>query len=566
MARTVVGPGAAGTWTEEAPAPRVAAQVDPNLALRGTNSPVLVARPDGVGSHTGMAAPHTGTAEAESSPTAADARRWSRAHRAALAAVDLSALLVAAGLGILVGPTGSTTAVAVVLLPVWMLTLAALGAYDLRHVGSGTTELPRVGAASVRVALAIVVIAYVARSDSARDLVLVTLPVGTALLLAGRVCARVATASAHRRGRGQHRVLAVGTVNDVLHLIDESERNPGSGFHVVGACVPRYDGRDRRLPDSRRASAIEPTHGQRAGDRRAGSDRRAEAEALVAAGVPVVGAPHDVLAAVKGSRADTVVVAGPGLLSRHALRRLAWQFEGTGVRVYFASSLSDVAAPRITMRPLGSLPLLHVESPAFAGRQRLLKSAFDRLLSAALVVVLAPLLVVVAVLVKLDSPGPVLYRQERIGRNGTAFRCLKIRTMRVGAEHELAQLRSASESDGVLFKIRADPRVTRVGRVVRRYSLDELPQLFNVIGGSMSLVGPRPPLRGEVAEYGHDVQRRLLVKPGMTGLWQVSGRSDLPWAESVRLDLYYVENWSLYFDLQLMARTVGAVAAGRGAY
>lgn len=503
---------------------------------------------------------------AEPSPVARPRRHWSRAHRAALAAIDLLALVVATGLGLLVGPTGSTSVLAVMVIPVWMMALAVLGAYDLRHIGSGTTEMPRVVGASVRVALVTVVVAYVARSDSARDLVLVTFPVGTALLVMGRMGARAVAASARRRGHGHSRVLAVGTVGDVLHLIDQAERNADAGFRVVGACVPGYDGPDRRLRDGRRASAIEPTHGQRAGDRRAASDRRAETERLIAAGVPVVGAPHQVLAAVSSSHADTVVVAGQGLLSRHALRRLAWQFEGTDVQVYFASSLSDVAAPRITLRPLGSLPLLHVESPAFGGGQRLLKSAFDRLLAAVLVLLLAPLLLVVTVLVKLDSPGPVLYRQERIGRKGAAFRCLKLRTMRVGADREVAALRSSSVSDGVLFKIRADPRVTRVGRLLRRYSLDELPQLFNVIGGSMSLVGPRPPLMSEVAEYGHDVQRRLLVKPGMTGLWQVSGRSDLPWAESVRLDLYYVENWSLYFDLQLMARTVGAVVAGRGAY
>jgi exopolysaccharide biosynthesis polyprenyl glycosylphosphotransferase len=207
---------------------------------------------------------------------------------------------------------------------------------------------------------------------------------------------------------------------------------------------------------------------------------------------------------------------------------------------------------------------MHVEAPAFGGGQRLWKTCSDRVLALLIALALGPVLLGIALLVRLDSKGPAIYRQERIGLGGTTFECLKFRTMRVGADRELASLQS--ESDGLLFKVRADPRITRVGRVLRRYSLDELPQLFNVLGGSMSLVGPRPPLGTEAAEYGHDVQRRLLVKPGMTGLWQVSGRSDLSWAESVRLDLYYVENWSPYLDLQLLARTVVAVVAGRGAY
>ena len=287
-------------------------------------------------------------------------------------------------------------------------------------------------------------------------------------------------------------------------------------------------------------------------------------EQLLSVGIPVVGQPHEVLEAVHGHVVDTVVVAGQGLLSRHALRRLAWEFEGTGVDILFASSLTDVATPRITFRPLGALSLMHVEAPAFDGGQRLLKASTDRLLAFVLAVLLSPVMLAISVLIKIDSPGPAFYRQERLGLRGRAFWCLKFRTMRVGADRELAAL--ATESDGVLFKIRADPRVTRVGRLLRRYSVDELPQLFNVLGGSMSLVGPRPPLKSEADAYGHDVHRRLLVKPGMTGLWQVSGRSDLSWAESVRLDLYYVENWSTSLDFQLMARTVVAVVAGRGAY
>ena len=492
------------------------------------------------------------------------ASRWERSHHALLLIADGLALVAAAALGILLGPPGAASGYLLMVIPVWIAGLAIMGAYDLRHTGSGSRELSRVVGASLRVALLISALAYLLPTDLARGVVFVTLPAGAALLVAGRTAAQRVVAAAHRRGHGQHRVIVVGRVAEVLDLVEQAGRTPDAGFQVVGACIPQYDGPGRRIRDNRRGSSGGPTHGQREGDRRAEPDRRADAEHLIAVGVPIAGRPHEVLDAVNACQADTVVVAGQGILSRHALRRLTWQLEGTGVEIYFASSLSDVATPRITLRPLGALPLMHVEAPMFDGGQRLLKAVTDRLLAIVLVVIMSPVIAVVSILIKVDSSGPVFYRQERIGLGGRRFRCLKFRTMRTGAHEERTTLRS--ESTGVLFKIRDDPRVTRVGRLLRRSSLDELPQLFNVLAGSMSLVGPRPPLASEAAEFGSDVQRRLLVKPGMTGLWQVSGRSDLSWAESVRLDLYYVENWSLYLDLQLMARTVVAVIAGRGAY
>jgi exopolysaccharide biosynthesis polyprenyl glycosylphosphotransferase len=411
-----------------------------------------------------------------------------------------------------------------------------------------------------------VLVVYFARTDSARTLVLVILPAGAILLLIGRLIARGVLARFHRRGRGGRRVLAVGTVVDVMHLVDQARHSPGVGFQVTGACVPQYGGTDRRRAEYRRGSRTPAAHEQRGGDRRAGSDRRGDVAELHAVGVPVLGSPRDVLTAIGTSGADTVVVTGQGVLSRHALRRLAWQLESTAVRLYVASALSDVAVPRITLQALGGMSLLHVEAPALRGMHLLLKSALDRICAAVILLLLGPLLLVLGTLVRFDSPGPALYRQRRIGVAGRPFTCLKLRTMRQGADREVADLQSTSPGNDVLFKIHTDPRVTSVGRVLRRYSLDELPQLLNVLGGSMSIVGPRPPLPGEVAEYGDDVQRRLFVKPGMTGLWQVSGRSDLSWAESVRLDLYYVENWSPSLDLSLVARTVAAVVGGRGAY
>ena len=493
-------------------------------------------------------------------------RRRERRARSRLLGVDLVAVLVGVLLGRVADPTGPATVLALAVVPAWLLALALRGAYDGHQVGSGTSELSRVGDASIRVGLAIVLVAYLTGADGARTFVLVALPVGAVLLLGGRLAMRGLADRGRRRGRGGRRVLAVGTVRDVMHLVEQARISPGAGFRVTGACVPQHAGADRRRPHGRRASQTAAPHDQRGGDRRADSDRRGSVSELTAVGVPVLGTPREVLTALGTSEADTVVVAGQGVLSRHALRRLAWQLEGTTARLYVASAVSDVAAPRITLQSVGGMTLLHVEAPRLSGAQLLLKSTMDRVCTLAVLTVLGPLLLALAALVRFDSPGPALYRQQRVGLGGATFSCLKLRTMRLGADREVAALRAGSQSNEVLFKLRVDPRVTTVGRVLRRYSLDELPQLLNVLGGSMSMVGPRPPLPSEVAGYGDDVRRRLFVKPGMTGLWQVSGRSDLSWAESVRLDLYYVENWSPSLDLSLVARTVAAVVRGRGAY
>jgi exopolysaccharide biosynthesis polyprenyl glycosylphosphotransferase len=205
-----------------------------------------------------------------------------------------------------------------------------------------------------------------------------------------------------------------------------------------------------------------------------------------------------------------------------------------------------------------------VEHPELAGARQLVKNVFDRVVAGLLLVLIAPLLLGLALAVRVSSPGPALFRQTRVGRDGRVFTIVKFRTMRQDAERMKVEL--VSDADGVLFKVRDDPRVTALGALMRRHSLDELPQLINVLFGHMSLVGPRPPLPEEVAQYGDDVRRRLLVRPGLTGLWQVSGRSDLSWEESVRLDLRYVENWSLMLDLQILWKTWSAVARGQGAY
>ena len=231
-----------------------------------------------------------------------------------------------------------------------------------------------------------------------------------------------------------------------------------------------------------------------------------------------------------------------------------------------APSLVEVAGPRLSIRPVSGLPLLQVEQPQFAGGRRIVKSTFDRTVALCAVAGLSPLLVVIALAVRLTSRGPAFFTQQRIGRDGAPFTMVKFRSMVVDAEQRREELVAESDRDGLMFKMHADPRVTRVGAMLRRYSLDELPQLFNVMGGSMSLVGPRPPLPEEVERYGDDVRRRLLVKPGVTGLWQVSGRADLSWEESVRLDLRYVDNWSLAADLLILWKTARAVVRASGAY
>jgi exopolysaccharide biosynthesis polyprenyl glycosylphosphotransferase len=248
------------------------------------------------------------------------------------------------------------------------------------------------------------------------------------------------------------------------------------------------------------------------------------------------------------------------------LRRLAWELERDDIDLIVSSSLVDTAGDRITVRPVDGLPMMHIEHPRLIGGRRLIKSFFDLSVAALLLVLLSPLFLVLALIIKLDTGGPVFFRQVRVGRGGEVFRMYKFRTMHVDAEQRVAAMSQANQAAGVLFKMRDDPRTTRSGRLLRRHSLDELPQLINVLMGDMSLVGPRPPLPSEVEQYPQDMRRRLVVRPGMTGLWQVSGRSDLSWEDSIRLDLRYVENWSLTVDLVILMRTAMVVMRGSGAY
>jgi exopolysaccharide biosynthesis polyprenyl glycosylphosphotransferase len=247
------------------------------------------------------------------------------------------------------------------------------------------------------------------------------------------------------------------------------------------------------------------------------------------------------------------------------LHHLAWDLEGTGVELMVDPGLMEIAGPRLHVAAVDGLPLLRLTEPAFTGLPRMVKALTDRLGASLLLVLIAPVMIALAIAVRIDG-GPALYRQRRVGRAGKPFWMIKFRSMVVDADQRQCELANGNQGSGPLFKLHQDPRVTRVGRFMRRYSFDELPQLFSVLSGSMSLVGPRPPLPEEIISYSRDAQRKLLVKPGLTGLWQISGRSDLSWEESVRLDLRYVENWSLALDALIIWKTVGAVIRGTGAY
>lgn len=463
------------------------------------------------------------------------ARRWDRDLSRQLVALDLllASVSALAALRWRFGDHGGLVyALLTAAFPLVFVGLIALcRGYESRFLGGGSEEYRRVSDAGVRCLAAIAVATYAAGYDLARGYVVVAVPLATGSVLAGRYAARSALHRARRAGRYQHRVLVVGRERSASELIRQLRRESHTGFEVVGAWL---------------AGSAAPT----------------------VEGVPVSGRRGESVAeAVRATGADTVAVGAWSPLSQDDLRRLCWELEGTGVSVVVAPSLTDVAGPRIHIRPVAGLPLLHVEQPEFTGARRIAKGLFDRGAALAALVLLTPVLLVVAVLVRLDSSGPALFHQERVGKGGTNFLMTKFRSMHVDAEQRRAALVVADEAaDGLLFKIRKDPRVTSTGAWLRKYSLDELPQLLNVLRGQMSLVGPRPPLPSEVERYGDDVRRRLLVKPGLTGLWQVSGRSDLSWEESVRLDLHYVENWSLALDVSIILRTVKAVLQGSGAY
>jgi len=408
----------------------------------------------------------------------------------------------------------------------WMLALGLIDSRTHRVIGTGSTEYVRVMRASVQVFGVIAIFAFILRVDIARGYLLISLPAGILLLLAERWAWRQWLVAQRRKGEFCARVLLVGAASSVVRTADELHRLPEAGYRVVGACVP---------------------HGH------AGTSLE---------GIPILGGVDDVERVLRETRTDTVTITSTDHLPPTRVKAISWALESGKQHLVLAPSIMDVAGPRIHTRPVAGLPLMHVETPRFSAGQRFVKRMFDLIATAALVLLLSPVFLIVAILVKGTSRGPVFYSHERIGLHGHPFKMYKFRSMRQGADSELALLlESQGTSQTPLFKVKDDPRITPVGRVLRKYSLDELPQLFNVLGGSMSLVGPRPQIDAEVALYSDAAMRRLLTRPGISGLWQVSGRSTLSWDDTVRLDLYYVENWSLIGDLAILMKTVKAVVA-----
>ncbi len=459
---------------------------------------------------------------------------WMRNYVRTIAIADFSVAVVAAIVAVEVRfgshPNNKYLVLTLVLPLLWMVAVSVSGGYERRFLGTGPEEFRKVLNAGLSLTVALALISYAVNSDLSRLYLVVGMQVVVVLDLVVRYALRKRLHRLRARGQCMSTVVAVGHENSVKQLISELRRVPHHGLQVVAACLA--DG----------------------------------SEATEVAGVPVVGDFDTTADAVRNIGAGTVAVLSCPEIDGIKLRALAWELEKTGTDLCVAPALLDVAGPRTTIRPTAGLTLLHVDHPQLSGPRQILKDLFDRSAAALALMVLSPVMLSVVLAIKLSDSGPALFTQTRVGKDGQPFKIYKFRTMVVDAEARLAELRVQNESDGLLFKIRRDPRVTAIGAHLRKWSLDELPQLFNVLLGQMSLVGPRPALPDEAARYADHVRRRLVVKPGLTGLWQVSGRSDLTWDESVRLDLRYVENWSFALDLQILWKTLGVIFMGSGAY
>lgn len=464
---------------------------------------------------------------------------WVAAYRAGLFVIDLMSCAIAGFLAIRLWPQKAQSGflseellvwIAVFVSPLaWTILLWMHGAYDGRYLGLGSDEFKRVFKALTTMTALVCFLAFTLKAPLSRLAVATVLPSTLLITIMARYLARKFLHALRKRGVALQRILLVGTLGETLSVYRIATRNPFAGLVPVGICL------------------TEPTREQ------------------PALPIPVTNGQVNVIDRVADLDADAIAVCGSQGMDSDALRRMAWQIEGTGIDLIVAPSLTNIAGPRIHIRPVEGLPLLHVEEPTISGVGWFVKGVLDRVVATLSLVLLSPIFGLLALLIKGSSPGPIFFRQERMGRGGETFQVWKFRTMYVDAEERLAGLLGQNETDGLLFKMRDDPRITPIGRWMRRLSLDELPQLFNVLTGEMSMVGPRP-LVAQDSEFIGDVRRRLLVRPGITGLWQVSGRSNLSWEDAVRLDLYYVDNWSLMFDFMIMWKTVFVVLKRDGAY
>ncbi len=423
---------------------------------------------------------------------------------------------------------GEIVPIAALFIGVWLTVLAGVGAYQTEKVGVGSAEFNAVLLGTFFTAGATGVAAYLTAFDLSRAFFVLLFLVGLPLLLVERFFMRRLVRVFRSRGMLCAPVILVGDHQHVDEIAAVLRRATYLGYRVVGVLSTSPE------------------------------------DEVTPSGLQVLGSVDDILPTIQATSAQAVIFTDGALPSASAFNRLARQLEDQDAQLVVVPGLTDVSAARMNLRPVGGLPLVYVESPRARLAMRWSKRLFDVVGAATALLLAAPVMALVALAIKFEDHGPVVFKQVRVGLKGETFSFYKFRSMAVDAEQRLAQLQN--EQNGVLFKIKSDPRVTRVGRFIRRLSLDELPQLLNVLKGQMSLVGPRPALPREVAQYHQDVHRRLDVRPGLTGLWQVSGRSDLSWDDTVRLDLYYVDNWSLLQDLMILTRTVGAVVNSRGAY
>ncbi|MCW2846475.1 MAG: Exopolysaccharide biosynthesis polyprenyl glycosylphosphotransferase [Marmoricola sp.] len=412
----------------------------------------------------------------------------------------------------------------------WIVTTYLLGGYQSKIFGAGTTEFRRVTNAGLVTSALVGIGCFLLKYELPRGFFVLAVAAGFSLLLLGRLLLRYMLKKAHRNGTLLYRTLIVGSAPYVDEVAAVLSRDSSLGYRVIGALTT--------------GGGTETT-----------------------AGIPVIGSVSEVTEIARQQEADVVFFAGGSVDSAAQLRRVAWELEDSATQVLVAPTLTDVSHERIQLRPVGGLPLIHLEKPRSALARRKAKRTFDLVGSSLLLMAFSPIFAFIALQIWMNDRGPIYFKQVRIGRDGTSFRCWKFRTMAVDAESRLAEVLAANGTEHNVFaKLKVDPRITRPGRWLRRLSLDELPQLINVLRGEMSLVGPRPQVADEVALYDNAMARRLHVSPGMTGLWQVSGRSDLSVDESIRLDLYYVDNWSMFQDLSILGRTFGAVFNSRGAY
>ncbi|MDA8044194.1 MAG: sugar transferase [Actinomycetota bacterium] len=424
-------------------------------------------------------------------------------------------------------PTQSLVAIAV---PTWLLAHAVSGSYDLDFSNAGLNAYRAPVVVGIRSMAAVCILSFALQTKLSRLLVVVYFPTLIALSVGGRFAVRRGLGAVRRRGRAQVRMILVGDRLKVGRFAGHLYRDQARGYEVIGVCLPEPE-----------------THFSFRGRN-----------------IPVLGTPDDVVAAARSADVGAVAVADSGQFEQLTLQRLAWALERSGIDLLVAPDVADMAGPRIRVAPVTGLPLLHITEPRVDGLTRRLTSHLSQVAAVPLLVALSPVLLIVALAIKVADGGPVFYRQERIGYRRQPFHILKFRTMSTDADRRLPQIIHLNEHDGALFKMKNDPRITPVGRWLRKFSIDELPQLINVARGDMVFVGPRPVLERETTNFGEAEHRRFKMKPGITGLWQVSGRSSIPWEEAVKLDLYYVENWSPLLDVLILVRTLWVVLAGGG--